>query len=73
MITGESRFTVTEAKAVELVAAANQRAERLAARIVAASRALRSGQSTVAVIAILDGEEEPYPRPKRTPGYGPVR
>lgn len=69
----ESRFTPTEAKAVELVAAANQRAERLAQRIVAARRALSSGQSALVVIAILDGGEEPYPRPKRTPGYGPIR
>lgn len=50
-----SRFTPDDARDRESVAKANQRAEELARRIVDADRALRRGDGTQAVMAILRG------------------
>lgn len=56
MITG--RFTPDEATLREMVVAANERAERLALRIVAAEHAVKSGQSATVVLALLGGAED---------------
>lgn len=54
-----SRFNPTPETMRQNVAAANDRATRLALRIGAARKALMSGSPTIAVIAILDGKSEP--------------
>lgn len=53
-----SRFTPTPETMRQNVAAANDRASRLALRIDAARKALMSGSPTIAVLAILDGKSE---------------
>lgn len=53
-----SRFTPDADEARRLMVNESQRAERLAQRITAARRALRSGQSSELVLAILDGKAE---------------
>ena len=53
-----SRFTPTVAEMREQLLQASRRAENLAGRIGQARRAIRSGQSSELVLAILDGKAE---------------
>jgi hypothetical protein len=53
-----SRFEPTVADMKASLAWAQERAERLAVRIVSAREALRNGRSSGIALAILDGSEE---------------
>jgi hypothetical protein len=53
-----SRFACADCRAVENVAAANQRAGRLAGRILAAERAIKQGQPQSVVLTLLGGAED---------------
>jgi hypothetical protein len=57
-MTGTGRFEPTVADMKVSLQWAQQRAERLAVRIVSARAALREGRSAGTVLAILDGSEE---------------
>lgn len=51
-----SRFAPTESELGRMVIAANDRAERLARRILAAEKAIKQGSPSSVVLAILGGE-----------------
>lgn len=57
-MTGTGRFTPTEAEMRALVVAANERAERLAGRILAAERAIKQNQPATMILAILGGAHD---------------